>query len=174
MGLNCKASTWFEAKVAIEKQMADGMTKSVKEDYVVDALSFTEAEQRATEELSSYASGGLSVCALKIAAFKEVFFDENPDADKWYKVKIQMITYDENSDKEKRVNINYLVQASSTQAAFRNTEEIMNGSIVDYVVASVSETKIMDVFVYGMEGEASHKDTNDESADENANENENQ
>ena len=174
MGLSCKASTWFEAKVVIEKQDADGNIKSSKEDYVVDALSFTEAEQRAIEELSSYASGGLSVGALKIAAFKEVFFDENPDADKWYKVKIQMITYDEKSEKEKRTNINYLVQAASTQGAFRNTEEIMDKSIVDYVVASVSETKIMDVLVYGVDNETAHEDANNENANENANEDANE
>ncbi|MDO4801999.1 MAG: DUF4494 domain-containing protein [Prevotellaceae bacterium] len=151
MSLNCKTSVWFEAKVKSEKQMADGLTKSVKEDYVVDALSFTEAEKRIVEEVTPFATGGLHVDALKIASFKEVFFDEDPNADKWYKVKIQMIEIDENTEKEKRTNIYYLIQASSMKNAFKNTEEVMQGAIIDYVVASVTETKFLDVFVYGEE-----------------------
>lgn len=155
MALNCKASTWFEAKIRSEKQMEDGLTKTVKEDYVVDALTFTEAEARILEEASAYYSGAISVEVLKIAAFKEVFFDEDPAADKWYKVKIQMIMFDEKTEKEKRTNINYLVQGASTQAAFKNTEEVMKGSLIDYAIASITETKFLDVVVYGELNESS-------------------
>ncbi|MDO5446703.1 MAG: DUF4494 domain-containing protein [Prevotellaceae bacterium] len=151
MALNCKTSTWFEGKVKSEKPMEDGLTKSVKEDYVVDAFNFAEAETTLIEEVSAYVTGELNVEALKIASYKEVFFDEDPTADKWYKVKIQMIVPDEKSGKEKRTNINYLVQAPSTQGAFRNTEEIMKGSIIDYVVASITETNILDVIAKGEE-----------------------
>lgn len=148
MSITVKTSTWFEAKVRSEKMMADGMTKTVKEDYIVDALSFTEAEARITEEVSKVVSGGLNVDALKIASYKEVCFDDDATADKWYKVKIQMTTYDEKKDKELHRNIYYLIQGSSLQNAYKNAEEIMKGSIEDYVVASVTETKILDVFIY--------------------------
>ncbi len=148
MSITVKTSTWFEAKVRSEKMMADGMTKTVKEDYIVDALSFTEAEARITEEVSKVVSGGLNVDALKIASYKEVCFDDDATADKWYKVKIQMTTYDEKKDKELHRNIYYLIQGISLQNAYKNAEEIMKGSIEDYVVASVTETKILDVFIY--------------------------
>ena len=148
MALNCKSSTWFEAKIKSEKQMEDGLTKPVKEDYVVDAFTFTEAETRILEEASAYYSGAISVESLKIASFKEVFFGEDPAADKWYKVKIQMIIPDEKTGKEKRTNINYLVQGASTQAAFDNTKEIMKGSLIDYVIAAITETNFLDVVVY--------------------------
>ncbi len=148
MSITVKTSTWFEAKVRSEKMMADGLTKTVKEDYVVDALSFTEAEARITEEVSKTVSGGLNVDALKIASFKEVCFDDDNTADKWYKVKIQTTTYDEKKDRELHRNFHYLIQGSSIQNAYKNAEEIMKGSIEDYAVASVTETKVLDVFIY--------------------------
>lgn len=149
MGLICKNSTWFEAKVKIEKQTEDGGRKPCKEEYVVDALSFGEAEARVTEEVAPFASGEVNVEALKIAAFKEVFFDEEPTADKWYKVKIQLQEIIEDSDKIKYITFNYLVQAANASAATHNAEEIMKGTMADYAIQSIVETKIMDVYVYG-------------------------
>lgn len=149
MSLICKNSTWFEAKVRIEKQTENGGRKPCKEEYVVDALSFSEAEARVTEEVSPFASGEINVEALKIATFKEVFYDEDPNADKWYKVKIQMQEVIEDSDKVKYIMFNYLVQASSASAATHNAEEIMKGTMAEYAIQSIVETKVMDVFAYG-------------------------
>ena len=63
--------------------------------------------------------------------------------------------FDEKTEKEKRTNINYLVQGASTQAAFKNTEEVMKGSLIDYAIASITETKFLDVVVYGELNESS-------------------
>ncbi len=129
--------------------MEDGLQKKVKENYVVDALSFTEAESRIMEEMSSYISGEFTIEDIKIASYKEIFFSEEEMADKWYKAKLQFITIDEKTEKEKRSNVNYLVQAGTLKGAVNNIESVMGTTMIDYVIAAVAETTLMDVFEYG-------------------------
>ena len=129
--------------------MEDGLQKKVTENYVVDALSFTEAENRIIEEMSSYISGEFTVKDIKIAPYKEIFFSEEELADRWYKAKLQFITIDEKTEKEKRSNVNYLVQAGTLKGAVGNIESVMGTTMIDYVIASVAETTLMDVFEYG-------------------------
>jgi hypothetical protein len=128
--------------------MEDGLQKKVKEQYVVDALSFTEAEKRITEEMSSYISGAFDVADIKKATYKEIFFSDEATADRWYKAKVQFITIDEKTEKEKRSNVYYLVQASTLQGALKNVDEVMGGTMIDYAIAAISETTVMDVFEY--------------------------
>ena len=93
--MRTRTATWFETKIQYEKTMEDGLQKKVKEQYVVDALSFTEAEKRITEEMSSYISGAFDVADIKKATYKEIFFSDEATADRWYKAKVQFITIDE-------------------------------------------------------------------------------
>lgn len=144
--MRSRTANWFECKISYEKTMDDGLQKKVKEIYVVDALSFTEAEQRITEEMSSYISGEFEVSDIKRASYKEIFFSDEEMADRWYKAKLQFITIDEKTEKEKRSNINYLVQAGSVNGAVKNLDEVMGGTMIDYVIAAVAESTIMDVF----------------------------
>jgi hypothetical protein len=129
--------------------MEDGMQKKVKETYVVDALSFTEAEQRIMEEMSSYISGEFEVDDIKKATYKEIFFSDEELADRWYKAKLEFITIDEKTEKEKRSGVSYLVQAGTLNGAVKNIGEVMGGTMIDYVIASVAETKLMDVYENG-------------------------
>ena len=144
--MRSRTANWFECKIRYEKIMEDGMQKKVTETYVVDAMSFSEAEERIIEEMSSYISGEFNVTDIKKAAYGEIFFDDSELADRWYKAKLQFITIDEKTEKEKRSNINYLVQAGSFNGAVKNIEEVMGGTAIDYVIASVAETTLMDVF----------------------------
>ena len=144
--MRSRTANWFECKIRYEKLMDDGMQKKVTETYVVDALSFSEAEERIIEEMSSYISGEFTVQDIKKAAYGEIFFSDDANADRWYKAKLQFITIDEKSEKEKRSNINYLVQAGSFNGAVKNIDEVMGGSMIDYVIASVAETVLMDVY----------------------------
>lgn len=144
--MRSRVTEWFETKIGYEKTMEDGMPKRVKELYVVDALSFTEAEKRICEEMSSYISGAFEVVDIKKATYKEVFFSEDASADRWYKAKLQFITIDEKTEKEKRSNVFYLVHAANFQQAASNINEVMGGTMIDYVIASIAETAIMDVF----------------------------
>ena len=146
--MRSRSANWFECRIKYEKIMEDGMQKRVSENYTVDALSFTEAEQRIMEEMSNYISGEFDVADIKKAVYKEIFFSDSETADKWYKAKLQFITIDEKTEKEKRSTVNYLVQAGSLNSAVKNIDEVMGGTMIDYVIASVAETTLMDVFEY--------------------------
>ena len=122
------------------------MQKKVTEAYVVDALSFSEAEERIIEEMSSYISGEFNVTDIKKAPYGEIFFSDQELADKWYKAKLQFITIDEKTEKEKRSTVNYLVQAGSFNGAVKSIDEVMGSTMIDYVVSSMAETSLMDVF----------------------------
>ncbi len=146
--MRSRTANWFECRIKYEKTMDDGMQKKVTETYTVDALSFTEAEQRIMEEMSSYISGAFDVDDIKKATYKEIFFSDEELADRWYKAKLQFITIDEKTEKEKRSAVSYLVQAATLNAAVRSIDEVMGGTMIDYSIASVAETKIMDVYEY--------------------------
>ena len=146
--MRTRTAEWFETKIKYEKTMEDGQQKKVTEAYVVDALSFTEAERRITEEMSSYISGEFDVADLKKASYKEIFFSDAETADRWYKTKLQFITIDEKTEKEKRSVVNYLVQGGSFDQAKKHIEEVMGGTMIDYVIDTLKETKYMDVFEY--------------------------
>jgi len=148
---------WFECKISYEKVMEDGLQKKVNENYVVDALSFTEAERRITEEMSAYISGQFDVKDIKIAPYKEIFFSDEETADRWYKAKLQFITIDEKTEKEKRSAVNYLVQAGTLNGAVKNIDEVMGGTMIDYVISTIAETTLMDVFEYAKKDEPSDK-----------------
>ena len=147
--MRSRTDQWFECKIQYEKTMEDGLQKKVVDAYTIDALSFTEAEQRILEEMSAYISGEFTVKDIKIAPYGEIFFSDEEMADRWYKCKLQFITIDEKTEKEKRSNVNYLVQAGTLNGAVRNIDEVMGGTMIDYVIASVAETTLMDVFEYG-------------------------
>ena len=146
--MRSRTAIWFECKVRYEKTMEDGMPKKVVEIYTVDALSFSEAEERIMEEMSSYVSGEIDIVDLKIAQYKEIFFADSDLADKWYKAKLAFITIDEKTDKEKKTSVFYLVNAGNINSAIKNIDEVMGGTMIDYQTLNVSETTIMDVFEY--------------------------
>ena len=151
--MRSSTAIWFEAKVRYDKAMEDGCLKKVTETYVIDALSFGEAEKRILEEMTSYVSGEVEVCALKIAPYKEIFFADSNMDDKWYVAKLAFITIDEKTDKEKKTRVCYLVNAGNINAAVKNIEEQMAGTMIDYDTFNVSETQILDVFEYKPKGE---------------------
>lgn len=151
--MRSRTSTWFETKVKYLKTMEDGSEKVVSEAYVVDALSFTEAESAIIDEMSVYVSGELKVSGIGKACYGEIFFSDIDDDDKWYKAKLQFITIDEKSEKEKRSNVTYLVQAKSLARALRYIDEVMGKTMIDYDVVGLNETKLMDVFEHNAPGE---------------------
>ena len=138
------------------------MQKKITELYVVDALSFTEAESSIIDEMSAYISGEFEVRDIKKAPYGEIFFSDVDDDDKWYRAKLQFITIDDKSDKEKRSNVNYLVQAKSLARALRYIDEVMRKSMLDYDIVGINETKIYDVFESKPESGEERENKNDE------------
>lgn len=140
---------WFTCKVSYEKMMENGMVKKVTEPYLVDALSFTEAEARIIEEIRPYITGEFTVAAVNRARISEIFWDK--EGDRFYRVKVWFVTLDEKSGAEKRTSATMLAQASTLKKAIETLEVGMMGTMADYEIGSVSETQIMDVFPYTAE-----------------------
>lgn len=143
--------TWFECKIRYEKIMDNGMNKKVTEPYLVDALSFTEAESRIIEEMVPFISGEFTVSDIKRASYSELFPSEEEAADRWFKCKLVFITLDEKSCTEKKTSTQVLVQAADLRDAVKKLDEGMKGTVSDYQMASVAETAIMDVYPYSAE-----------------------
>ena len=135
---------WFECKVSYEKMMENGVQKRVTEPYLVDALSFTEAEARIIEEMKPFISGEFNVLDIKRARIAELFFNEK--GDRYYRFKVLFISLDEISGAEKKTAVQMLAQATDIKEAIAVLEAGMKGTLADYVIASVTETLIMDVF----------------------------
>ena len=144
--MRSRTSTWIETNVKYQKTMEDGSEKVVSELYVVDALSFTEAESAIIDEMSVYVSGEMKVNALRKASYNEVFFSDADDDDFWFKAQLQFITIDEKTEKEKRSNVRYLVQANSLARALRYIDEVMGKTMIDYDVIGLTKTHVYDVF----------------------------
>lgn len=144
--LRSRTGTWFECKVRYEKTQEDGSEKLVNELYVVDAISFTEAEASIIDNMSVYVSGEFKVANINRANYNEIFFSDIDDDDLWFKARLAFITIDEKKDKEKRTYVNYLIQAKCIERAKRYVDEVMGKTMIDYELKSLSETKIFDVF----------------------------
>lgn len=141
--------TWFECKIQYEKTIENGMTKKVTEPYLVDALSFTEAEARIIEEMTPFITGEFSVTDIRRANYTELFNSDDAAADRWFKAKLQFITLDEKTGKEKKTSSMVLVQAPDLRIALKSLDEGMKGTMADYVIASLQETPLMDVYPFG-------------------------
>ena len=136
--------SWFECKVKFDKMMDDGIQKTVTEAYLVDAMSFTEAEARITEEMQPYISGDFSVSAVRRVNLSDIFYNEG--GDRWYRVKTNFITIDEKTAVEKRTASFQMVQACDFSQALSVFMDGMKGTLADFEIASITETMIMDVY----------------------------
>ena len=144
---------WFECKVKYDKMMENGVVKTVTEPYLVDALSFTEAEARIIEEMQPYINGGeFLVTAVRRMNLTDIFY--NQTGDRWYKVKTNFITIDEKTAVEKKTAQFQMVKASEFSEALKVFMEGMKDSMADFEIASITETMIMDVFQVDLRSKA--------------------
>ncbi len=139
---------WFTCKVHYDKTMDDGLIKKVTETYLVDALTFTEAEKRFIEEIEPFMSGEYEVADIRKTKMTELFESSDANDDRWYKAKVSYITLDEKSGQEKKTNQTMLVQAQDLKTAVNHLENGLRGTMGDYVITSINETPILDVYHY--------------------------
>lgn len=144
---------YYEVKVRLERTLENGMVKKVKEPYLFDALSFSEAETRAIEELAPFTSGEPEVTDIKRATYTEVIPNNSESASKWYAVRANFIVLDERTGKEKKSRHDLLVQSHEINDARKTFEHAMAQTMTDYEIVSIKETPIMDVFPYQEKGE---------------------
>lgn len=163
--MRSRTSNWFEVGIRYQKTQEDGSEKSVTEKYAIDALSFTEGESAITEEMASYISGEFKVKSMQEASYREVFFSDKDDDDCFYKAKLQFISYDDKTNKEKRSNVTYLVQAKSMHRAISNIDEVMGKTMINYEIIGLSKTNVYDVFEHKTKEEKEQK-SNEEKKEE--------
>ena len=142
-------ANWFECKVRYEKMTENGVQKKVNEPYLVDALSFTEAEARIIEELTPFITGEFSISAVKRTKISEIFWDDR--ADKWYLAKVAFIQIDEKTAAEKKSVSQMLVAGKDFKNAFDNLMEGMSTTLADFELVALSETQIMDVYKFKLD-----------------------
>lgn len=135
---------WIKTSVRFDKTMDNGAIKKVTEPYLVDALSFTEAEARIIEEVTPYISGEFTVSAVNKSKVSEIFWDAS--GDRWFQVKTAFITINEKTGAEKRSKTVFMVQASDFKSAYDNFMQGMKGTMADFEIIGITETAIMDVF----------------------------
>lgn len=146
--MKTKFSKYFEVKIQYQEIQEDGKEKKVTEQYVVEALSFTEAETRIIEEMTPYVSGEFDVVSEKIAPYYEILLSENSNDDKWFLSKVAFITIDEKTEKEKKQTFRYLVQAATSELALDYTKEMLSHGMSDYTIDAVRDTPTLDVFLH--------------------------
>ena len=141
-------SEWFECKVRYDKTLESGLIKKTTETYLVDAISFTEAEKRFIEEITPFMSGEFIVTDIKRARLTDLFDSDDLNDDRWFKARIAYITIDEKSGVEKRTVQSALVQANDLHRALARLDEGMKGTLGEWVIVSITETAIVDVFKF--------------------------
>ena len=151
--MKSRVSKYYEVKIQYQKMQEDGKEKRVTEQYVVEALSFTEAESRIIEEMTPYISGEFDVVSEKIAPYNEIFLSDRTDDDKWFISKVGFITLDERTDKEKKQTFHYLVQAATSELALDYTKEMFSHGMSEYCIEAVQDTPTLDVFLYEVKKE---------------------
>lgn len=145
-------SVWFECKVKyIKIDDTTGKEKKVTEPYLIDAVSFTDAESRIYKEMETYVSGEFSVSNIKVVNFSELL--PNETGDRWFRAKLVYVSIDEEAGKEKKINSYLLVQANDVREAYNHITDYMKNSISDYTIPSIAESPIMDVFPFYSEEE---------------------
>lgn len=139
-------ANYIETRIRYDKTLENGSTKKTTEHYIVDAMSFTEAEARIIEEVTPYMSGEFSVSAVKKTKIAEIFNDGN--GDKFYRCKVMFITIDERTAAEKRTANTILVRANDFRKAIEWLEEGLSGTMADWEIAEIAETPIMEVYEF--------------------------
>lgn len=143
--------TWFLCKVKYAKENEEGLLKNVSEQYLVDAVSFTEAEARIYDMLGSVIRGDFQVTSISKSNIVDVFFFD--DVDVWHKCKITYIVADADSGKEKKVTQYMLVTAHNVKEAYDRIYESLNNMLVSFNVPDISESPIVEIFPYEKDDE---------------------
>lgn len=137
---------WFECKVKYDKTMENGLIKSTTDTYLVDAISFTEAEKRFIEEIEPYMTGEFVVSDIRRARLSEIMESEDLTDDKWFKARVAYITLDEKKGTEKRTVQSILIQAKDFHTSLKNLDKGMHGTLGEWTIVSITETKIIDIY----------------------------
>ena len=142
---------WYNCKVKYGRETEDGFMKQITEDYLVDAISYTEAESRIYGIMEDHVSGEFSINSISKTNITEVINYE--DSESWYKCKVTYSTVDGDSGKDLKVTAYFLVSAEQVKMAFERVEDNLSSMLVPFDIPSIALTKIIDVFPLEMDEE---------------------
>ncbi len=139
--------TWFESKVKYTKISGSGNEQLVTENFLLDAVSYTDAETRIIRKMQELVKGGeFTIVDIKKSRVAEVFPFESGEW--WFKATINLVSIDEDAGKEKKIRTYYLVMADDIKEALERLEESLSYLVIPYVTTSVAVSNIVDVFPY--------------------------
>lgn len=145
--MKTRSGNYYECTVKYDKMTEDGMIKKTSETYCVEADTFAGAEKRIIDETSVFSQGEFEVKKIALAAYREVFMNDEAGADAlFFKVKLQFIIIDEVTGKEKKTAQNYLVFAKDFNDSLKIIQEVMSSSMMDYVTAQITQSKVLEFF----------------------------
>ncbi len=151
--------TWFQVKVKYAKENEEGLLKQISEQYLVDAVSFTEAEAVIYDRLGDQIRGDFQVTHMSKSPIVDVF--HYMDADVWFKGKIKYLIADVDSGKEKIVTQFMLVTAKDVSQAHERIQESLSNMLVSFQVPDVVASPIVEVFPYEKTDYAEDRDFGD-------------
>ncbi|UKN02581.1 DUF4494 domain-containing protein [Paracrocinitomix mangrovi] len=157
-------NTWYTIKVKFTKEFTDGTLKRVTEPYLVNSMSFTEAEARIYKEVGEYIRGEFLVTSIAKTDFQDIF--QYDDSDVWYKAKVSYVTEDADSGKEKKINHNYLVNAVNIKEAYERIEESLKGLMATIEITNITKTPLMEIYPYDPEFAAENYEMSNEEEEE--------
>ncbi len=138
--------TWFECKVKYTKTLDSGKEQVVTENFLLDAVSFTDAESRMIGQMRQMVKGDFNVTDIKKSRIGEVFPYDTGEW--WFKATINLVTIDEEAGKEKKLRTYYLIMADDIKEALERLDESLEYLVIPYVVSSLAVSTIVDVFPY--------------------------
>ncbi len=140
--------SWIECKVTYERAGEKGLNTKVNEVYLTQGFTFSEVEKRLTMELQPQVTGTFDINKMERTKYNELVNTDDENADKWFKCKIVMLTIDEVSAKEKKTSVIILVKAEDVADAVKRLTKHMEDSVMNYDLAAVNESPIVDIFPY--------------------------
>lgn len=136
-------ATWYLCKISYQKEDEVGSLKTITETYLIDAVSYTEAETRMYDLITHKEFQLINLTKMKLS---EVF-EKDSDAETWFRLKVFYIAFDEKTQKEKKTPYWFLVKADNPRHAYTLLIEHL-GELNDYVITDVNITTISEIFPY--------------------------
>lgn len=147
-----RSGFWKEVAVSYSAVNEKGVSIKHREQYVVEALDFIQAQTRITKEMEC-ANRKINVESIKTPKFGEICFNETSNCEDWFKVKIQTTEEVEVKSRKGGTKIKtklrtreHLIQAASDAAARQAIHDnVYKGSVEDWEIIGINKTKFLGV-----------------------------
>jgi len=139
---------WYKFRIKYAQQLDSGKKKKASEEYLVDAMSFTETEARAIETANeTIATREYDIVAISREAVTEIIRSEKEDGN-WFKATVVIITLDETTGEPKESPQTIYVQAANTTEADKTLRAHMKDSMLEWEIKAITKTRVVEVLDY--------------------------